>query len=26
VVDHCEALAGPREVFSARIDVALWSK
>jgi hypothetical protein len=26
VVDHCEALAGPREVFSARVDVALWSK
>jgi hypothetical protein len=26
VVDHCEALAGPREVFSARVDVTLWSK
>ncbi len=26
VVDHCEGLAGPREVFSARLDVALWSK
>ena len=26
VVDHCEGLAGPREVFSARVDYAIWSK
>jgi len=26
VVNHCEGLAGPRDVFNARVDVALWRK